>query len=61
MKRIHKNYKGIIGINGVLILLGIAGWIQPTTSALLHNMSTLTISLASMGPLLPENEYDDAV
>ena len=42
MRRIHKNYKEIIGINSGLIVLGVAGWIQPTASALLHNMSTLT-------------------
>lgn len=52
MRRIHKNYKEIIGINSGLIVLGVAGWIQPTASALLHNMSTLTISLNSMRSLL---------
>ena len=52
MRRIHKNYKEIIGINSGLIVLGVAGWIQPTASALLHNMSTLTISLNSMRRLL---------
>ena len=44
MKRIHNNYRTIIGINGGLIALGVTGIIMPTTSALLHNMSTLTIS-----------------
>ena len=48
MKRIHNNYRAIIGINGGLIALGVTGIIMPTTSALLHNMSTLTISLRSM-------------
>lgn len=52
MRRIHKNYKEIIGINSGLIVLGVAGWIQPTASALLQNMSTLTISLNSMRSLL---------
>ena len=45
MKRIHKNYRMIVGINAGLIVLGVAGVIQPTTSALLHNTSTLAISL----------------
>ncbi|MGI5947232.1 MAG: heavy metal translocating P-type ATPase [Lachnospiraceae bacterium] len=53
MRRIQNNYRGIVGINAVLIALGIAGVIQPTTSALLHNMSTLAIGLKSMSPLLP--------
>lgn len=52
MHRIQNNYRGIVGINAVLIVLGIAGVIQPTTSALLHNLSTLAIGLKSMSPLL---------
>ena len=57
MRRIHKNYKEIIGINSGLIVLGVAGWIQPTASALLHNMSTLTISLNSMRRLLGDKGH----
>ena len=54
MKRIHKNYKSIVSINGALIALGVSGLIHPTTSALLHNTSTLAISLRSMSSLLSE-------
>ena len=54
MKRIGKNYHQIIGINAGLIVSGIAGVLQPTTSALLHNTSTLLISLRSMRNLLTE-------
>ena len=52
MKRIHTNYRRIVAINAGLIVLGVAGLIQPTTSALLHNSSTLVISLESMKNLL---------
>lgn len=52
MKRIQKNYCTIVGFNTGLILLGVGGMIQPTTSALLHNTSTLVISLKSMQNLL---------
>lgn len=52
MKRINKNYKAILGINGGLIALGTGGIIQPTTSAMLHNTSTLAIGLKSMQNLL---------
>ena len=52
MERIQKNYKSIVGINGSLILLGVLVVIQPTTSALMHNASTLAISLKSMNDLL---------
>lgn len=53
-KRIGKNYHQIIGINAGLIVSGIAGVLQPTTSALLHNTSTLLISLRSMRNLLTD-------
>lgn len=52
MKRIKKNYRFIVGFNAMLIVLGVAGAIQPTTSSLFHNMSTLYIGLKSMGNLL---------
>ena len=54
MKRIQKNYRTIVGINAGLIALGIVGIIQPTTSALLHNTSTLAISLRNMENLLEQ-------
>ncbi|MCR5307215.1 MAG: heavy metal translocating P-type ATPase [Oscillospiraceae bacterium] len=51
MKRIHRNYRTIIGFNLGLILLGAAGILPPATSALLHNASTLAIGLKSMTDL----------
>ena len=54
MGRIHGNYRKIIGFNLMLICLGVAGVLPPATSALLHNASTLVISLESMRPLLGE-------
>lgn len=48
MRRINRNYKEIVGINTLLILLGVGGMIQPTTTAMFHNMSTIAISLQSM-------------
>ena len=53
MNRIHSNYRFIVSFNTALIVLGVAGIIPPTLSALLHNMSTLGISLKSMTNLLP--------
>ena len=55
INRIQGNYRGVVGINAAFIALGVAGIIRPTTSALLHNTSTLAISLKSMGNLLPTN------
>ena len=48
IKKINRNYRVIVGFNSALIALGVTGVIQPTTSALLHNTSTLVISLESM-------------
>ena len=53
MARIHRNYRTIVGFNLGLIIFGVAGILPPTTSALLHNASTLAISLKSMANLLP--------
>ena len=56
MARIHRNYRFIVSFNFSLIVLGVAGILPPTTSALLHNTSTLAISLKSMTNLLPAQE-----
>ena len=51
MVRIQNNYRFVIGFNGALIGLGVAGILPPTTSAMLHNLSTLGASLHSMSAL----------
>ena len=53
MARIHSNYRFVIGFNGTLIALGVAGVLPPATSATLHNLSTLGVSLRSMSQLVP--------
>ncbi|MDO4295112.1 MAG: heavy metal translocating P-type ATPase [bacterium] len=58
MGRIHRNYRNIVGFNAGLIALGVLGILQPTTSALLHNTSTLAISLKSMNNLLPQEDAE---
>ena len=52
MKRIKSNYRKIVGFNSGLIALGVAGVLPPTTTALLHNGSTILISVTSMKNLL---------
>ena len=56
MERIRGSYRFIVGFNLTLIALGVAGVLPPTTSALLHNGSTLGISLKNMTDLLDENK-----
>ena len=60
MGRIHWNYRFIVSFNLLLIVSGVAGFLPPTTSALLHNLSTLAISLRSMTNLLPGGEAAQA-
>ena len=54
MRRIDANYRFVIGFNGALIGLGAAGVLAPASSAMLHNLSTLAVSLRSMTNLLKE-------
>ena len=56
MQRIRGSYRFIVGFNLTLIALGVAGVLPPTTSALLHNGSTLGISLRNMTDLLDDEE-----
>lgn len=56
MERIHGSYRFIVVFNLTLIALGVAGVLPPTTSALLHNGSTLGISLRNMTDLLDDEE-----
>ena len=59
MNRIQNNYRFVIGFNGALIGLGAAGILPPATSAMLHNLSTLGVSLHSMSALpLEKNNLD---
>ena len=51
MNRIQNNYRFVIGFNGALIGLGVVGILPPATSAMLHNLSTLGVSLHSMSAL----------
>lgn len=54
MQRIHRNYRFVMGFNGTLIALGALGVLPPSTSALLHNTSTLLLSMDCMTDLMKE-------
>ena len=56
MARIHSNYRFVIGFNSALIALGVAGVLPPATSATLHNLSTLGVSLRSMSRLTAQTQ-----
>ncbi len=60
-RRIQSNYRFIIGFNGALLALGVAGILSPATSATLHNLSTLGVSLRSMSPLPLKALPEDAI
>ncbi len=59
MKRIHWNYRAIIGFNLGLIILGVAGILPPATSAFLHNSSTIAIGVASMRNYLKDDKKSE--
>jgi cation transport ATPase len=54
MQRIGRNYRFVLSFNGVLIALGALGLLSPATSALLHNSSTLLLSMDCLTDLLTE-------
>jgi heavy metal translocating P-type ATPase len=58
MSRIHRNYRFVMGFNGALILLGALGLLPPAVSALMHNASTLLLSMNCLTDLLEENENE---
>ena len=55
MRRIHHNYRFVIGFNGALIMLGAFGLLTPAASALLHNTSTILLGMNCMTGLLEED------
>ena len=58
MGRIHRNYRFVMGFNGALILLGAFGLLPPAVSALMHNASTLLLSMNCLTDLLEEQENE---
>ena len=56
MKRIHSNYRFILGFNSTLLLFGLLSVLPPATSAFLHNASTMAICAKSMTPLLKQED-----
>ena len=55
MRRINRNYRFVMGFNGMLILLGALGLLAPATSALLHNTSTILLSMNCLTSLLEKD------
>ena len=56
MRRINRNYRFVMGFNGALILLGAFGLLAPAASALLHNASTILLSMDCLTPLLDDKD-----
>ena len=59
LRRINRNYRFVMGFNGTLILLGALGLLAPSASALLHNASTILLSLDCLTELLSNEEDRD--
>ncbi len=58
MQRIKHNFKGIVGVNGSLVALGVLSILPPSSTAWIHNFYTLAVGLHSMTPLLPVREQE---
>lgn len=58
MDHIDRNYRFVMGFNGGLIALGAFGLLPPATSALLHNGSTVLLSMDCLTPLLPQGQAE---
>ena len=52
MKKIYRNYAFIIGVNSLLLALGLGGLLSPAGSALLHNLATVGSGIYSLTPIL---------
>ena len=59
MDRIDRNYRFVMGFNGGLIALGAFGLLPPAASALLHNGSTILLSMDCLTPLLPQGQAEE--
>ena len=59
MERINKNYRFILTFNSSLLVLGLLGVLSPSTSALLHNASTMMICAKSMTPLMDKKKKEE--
>ena len=60
-RRVSANYRFVLTFNSALIALGAMGILQPASSAMLHNLSTIGISLKSMTNLIPEEKAQKAL
>lgn len=59
LDKINTNYRNIIAVNGSLLVLGVLGAIQPSTSSLIHNLSTMMFGVMSTKSVLKDNDFSD--
>lgn len=59
LDKINTNYRNIVAVNGSLLVLGVLGAIQPSTSSLIHNLSTMMFGVMSTKSVLKDNDFSD--
>ncbi|WP_458453743.1 heavy metal translocating P-type ATPase [Methanobrevibacter sp.] len=59
LDKINTNYRNIVAVNGSLLVLGVLGVIQPSTSSLIHNLSTMMFGVMSTKSVLKDNDFSD--
>lgn len=61
LEKINKNYKNIVAVNGSLLVLGVLGAISPSTSSMIHNLSTMFFGAMSTKPVLKDKDYNNTI
>ena len=61
LDKINTNYRNIVAVNGSLLVLGVMGVIPPSTSSLIHNLSTMLFGIMSTKSVLKESDFTDDI
>ena len=61
LDKINSNYRNIVAVNGSLLVLGVMGVIQPSTSSMIHNLSTMLFGAMSTKSVLKDNDYSNDI
>lgn len=61
LDKINSNYRNIVAVNGLLLVLGVFGVIQPSTSSMIHNLSTMLFGVMSTKSVLKDSDYGNDI
>ena len=61
LDKINNNYRNIVAVNGSLLVLGVLGVIPPSTSSMIHNLSTMLFGVMSTKSVLDNEDYNTEI